>query len=627
MPTTPERACRWARRRGAAVAVRWTVRLVPFFAATGLAALVGSAMPDSPGIPWLLVRLAAVTVSATVVMRLVGAVLRRALPLATLLDLTLIFPDRAPSRLRLAMSAASSVELTVLFDRYRSTGAHEPATAAAHLLQLVGALSRHDHLTRGHSERVRAYTQMIGEELGLDRDQLDTLRWAALIHDIGKLHIDAAILNKPGKLTREEFAIIMEHPARGAELAAPLAGWLGDSALAIAQHHEKWNGRGYPQSLRGEQISLAARIVAVADAFDVMTSARSYKQPVSAAEARAELAHCAGSHFDPEVVRAFLAVSLGRLRRVIGPLSWFTAWAVAGRPSMPANAKPSLSGAWRSTATTGTSGSTSASVASAASSGGMATTAFAGLAAASLAVTVVAPIDVLPTSASAEPSTTVVVTVPVATPSTIAAPVVTEVPAVIPPAITDSAPLEPEPTTPPPAPIEVFPPAELAPEEPSTTVPAELTPIDTVAPSEPTVAVIEPTTTAVQPADAPCPETTDWTAEYWPNSNLEGARIVCAALPAVDFNWEYSSPEGVPNEAFSARYTKSVVAAGPTLSVTVGSDDGMRLYVDGVLVADAWKARTYKSDTYTVPVTEGPHTVVVEYYERTGRARVLITVA
>jgi len=103
-----------------------------------------------------------------------------------------------------------------------------------------------------------------------------------------------------------------------------LAGWLGESVRAVGEHHERWDGYGYPNGLRGTDISFAARIVAVADAFDVMTSVRSYKKPGTAAEARAELARCAGTQFDANVVRAFLSISLGKLRLAMGPLSWLT---------------------------------------------------------------------------------------------------------------------------------------------------------------------------------------------------------------------------------------------------------------------------------------------------------------
>lgn len=314
---------RWVGRPWIARLVRATVVVVPFTASVVAAYLLSQVLPAAPGMVLLVVRLLVIAAVATVVLRLTDVVMRRLLPLATLLDLTLVFPDQAPSRYRMALrNGASNVELQERIDRYTRSGEQGTAAAAEHLLDLVAALSRHDRITRGHSERVRAYAQMIGEEMGLTGRELDRLRWAALIHDVGKLRVPTEILNKPGKLTDEEFAVIKLHPEMGAELAAPLAEWLGDSVLAVVEHHEKWDGTGYPKGLRGTEISQAGRIVAVADVFDVLTSVRSYKSARTAVDARTELARCAGTHFDPAVVRAFMSLSLGRLRFVMGPLSW-----------------------------------------------------------------------------------------------------------------------------------------------------------------------------------------------------------------------------------------------------------------------------------------------------------------
>ena len=134
----------------------------------------------------------------------------------------------------------------------------------------------------------------------------------------------ASILNKTEKLTPDEWKIIRGHPAASDRFLGPVRAWLGDWARAASEHHERYDGDGYPNGLRGEEISLAGRIVAVADAFDVMTAARSYKKPYPAAQARVELANNAGTQFDPRVVRAFLAISLSRLRLVMGPLAWLS---------------------------------------------------------------------------------------------------------------------------------------------------------------------------------------------------------------------------------------------------------------------------------------------------------------
>ncbi|MBK5333627.1 MAG: HD-GYP domain-containing protein [Ilumatobacteraceae bacterium] len=297
---------------------------MPFLCSILAALTLSTLIPMADSRPVAVMRLIAIAAVSTVVLYGADRLTRRMLPLAALLGLTLVFPDEAPSRFKIAMRSGGTVELQRRLEEYRRIGANEPALAAQRLLELVADLSQHDRLTRGHSERVRAYSQMIGEELGLTEAEIDSLRWAALLHDIGKLEIPFEILNKPDRLTAEEYETIKRHPGIGARLTAPLAGWLGDSVRAVSEHHERWDGDGYPNGLRGTDISLAARIVAVADTFDVMTSVRSYKKPGTAAEARAELARCAGTQFDANVVRAFLSVSLGKLRLAMGPLSWLT---------------------------------------------------------------------------------------------------------------------------------------------------------------------------------------------------------------------------------------------------------------------------------------------------------------
>lgn len=296
------------------------IALVPWAVAVGagvVAAQVLLGPADS-----LLERVAGVLVGvtvSTVVLIGVERAARRLLPLVMLLRLSLTFPDRAPSRLAIALRAGN------LMRRERiGVDAAEPVTAqeqAERLLTLVAALNTHDRRTRGHSERVRAFTDLVAEEIGLAPEDANRLRWAALLHDIGKLEVPTTILNKRGALNEIEHAIITEHPDAGARLAGPLAEWLGEWRHAIDQHHEKFDGTGYPRQLSGYDISEAGRIVAVTDAFETMTAVRSYKKASSVPDAREELVRGSGTHFDPDVVRAFLAISLPRLYRVIGPLA------------------------------------------------------------------------------------------------------------------------------------------------------------------------------------------------------------------------------------------------------------------------------------------------------------------
>ena len=254
---------------------------------------------------------------------LTDRVARRLLPLAVLLKMTLVFPDQAPKRMAVARKAGSTRDLARRVQEAKDNGMRDaPVIAAEKILVLAGALNVHDRRTRGHSERVRMYTDLIAEEMKLPQVDRDRLRWSALLHDIGKVAVHPEILNKPGALDDAEWEQIKNHPLEGAKLTAPLSAWLGQWADTMAEHHEKYDGSGYPRGLRGQEISLGARIVAVADAYDVMTAVRSYKPAMTPQAARAELQACAGTHFDPTVVRAFLDVSIGRLRVVAGPVAW-----------------------------------------------------------------------------------------------------------------------------------------------------------------------------------------------------------------------------------------------------------------------------------------------------------------
>ena len=267
----------------------------------------------------------AMSLSATAVVSLVYSVSRRLLPLGALLDLSLVFPDESPSRFKLALRTGTVESLEKRLHQLRQT--NEPASAqeaAEILLQLVAALDVHDKITRGHSERVRAYSYSLGKQLSLGTEELDRLNWAALLHDVGKLDVSTEILNKPGKPTDEEWEQLRRHPLYGETLVEPLNEWLGTWTDAVGYHHENWDGKGYPRGIAGEEIPLGGRIVAIADVYDVITSARSYKEPASPTEARAELARCAGTQFDPRLVRAFVNISLGRMRLVLGPLSWLS---------------------------------------------------------------------------------------------------------------------------------------------------------------------------------------------------------------------------------------------------------------------------------------------------------------
>lgn len=249
-------------------------------------------------------------------------VTRRFLPLAFVLNQSLAFPDEAPSRFGAALRANSLGPIDRRIDEIRSAhGDRSEQQAAIEGLSLVASLSQHDRFTRGHTERVRAYADLIAIELGLTEVERSRLAWGVLLHDIGKLTVPEAILNKATALTDDEWTVLNKHPAASAEFIEPLSDWLGDWGRAALEHHERWDGNGYPNGLAGKEISLAGRITAVADAYDVITSARSYKAPLSAEAARQELVRCASTQFDPVVVRAMLQVSMGK-KRNFGVWSW-----------------------------------------------------------------------------------------------------------------------------------------------------------------------------------------------------------------------------------------------------------------------------------------------------------------
>ena len=174
---------------------------------------------------------------------------------------------------------------------------------------LVAALEAKDRYTAGHSERVAQYSVAIAKAMGLPDETVERIDLAAQLHDLGKVGISGEVLSKPGRLTSEEFEAIRAHPEVGANLVARVPG-LTHIVPIVRHHHERYDGGGYCAGLAGDEIPLEARIMAVADAFDAMTSSRAYRAPMTLEAAVTEVRECAGSQFDPDVVEHMLRSSI-----------------------------------------------------------------------------------------------------------------------------------------------------------------------------------------------------------------------------------------------------------------------------------------------------------------------------
>lgn len=174
------------------------------------------------------------------------------------------------------------------------------------LATFSAALEARDPYLRGHSTRVTAFAEALARLLGWRGTRLEALHLGGSLHDVGKISVDANVLRKPGPLTEEELEQIRRHPVTGARLVESFDDF--ESALPyVLHHHERWDGFGYPHGLSGDGIPVEARLLGVADAFDAMTSARAYRPALTVEQALVELERCAGTQFDPELARTFVA--------------------------------------------------------------------------------------------------------------------------------------------------------------------------------------------------------------------------------------------------------------------------------------------------------------------------------
>jgi putative nucleotidyltransferase with HDIG domain len=175
------------------------------------------------------------------------------------------------------------------------------------VLALANAVDAKDTYTGGHSARLAELALATGRQMGIKNGFFEDLRWAAILHDIGKIGVPDDILRKPTPLTEEEWRVIRQHPVIGAQILAPVTKLAG-AARIVRHHHEWWNGKGYPDGLTGTEIPLGGRILSVVDAYSAMTDERAYKRASRPGEAMGELVRCSGTQFDPAIVHAFVSV-------------------------------------------------------------------------------------------------------------------------------------------------------------------------------------------------------------------------------------------------------------------------------------------------------------------------------
>jgi HD-GYP domain-containing protein (c-di-GMP phosphodiesterase class II) len=204
--------------------------------------------------------------------------------------------------------AAAAIENARLYEDLR-------ATFQQTIEGLARAIDKMDRYTAGHSERVATYAMYLAVRLGMSVESIEVVRQSALMHDIGKIGC-VMNLNKPGKLTSDEYEVFKRHPAFGRDILDPIR-FLHPLIPGVHLHHERWDGRGYPLGLKGNDVPIMARIIAVADTYDAMTSDRAYRRALPHEVAVGEIERCSGTQFDPEVVHSFTG-GLDEFREEVG---------------------------------------------------------------------------------------------------------------------------------------------------------------------------------------------------------------------------------------------------------------------------------------------------------------------
>ena len=223
-------------------------------------------------------------------------------------------PDPAISSVDMKLVMATATNMAIFLENaalYDDLNAMFLGTLEA----LTASIDAKDTYTLGHSQRVAHLTQLLAEAAGLDEQVVTRMHVAGLVHDIGKIGVPEAVLTKPGKLTEEEFAWIRKHPEIGYRILKDIPR-LSDILPGVLYHHERFDGRGYPEGIAGDDIPMVARLIALADAFDAMSSTRTYRPTLSRTEVIQEILDCAGTQFDPELAPVFVKLDFSEFDRM-----------------------------------------------------------------------------------------------------------------------------------------------------------------------------------------------------------------------------------------------------------------------------------------------------------------------
>lgn len=307
----------WHAAPRAAHAVRIAMVAVPVLAGWLVALAARGSFWSPGGAGGVLLWCLQFVLSGSLVALLVARVTQQCRPLADLLDLSLTFPGSAPSRIAMGRRLGTIGDPRHHVDAVIERGlSDDPLAAAVEAVELVALAEPHEHLAARNTERLRYYADLIAIEMGIDEADRERLAWGVLLHDVGARAFDAEIARSAEPLSDEQWELVTAHPSVSHDVLEPLSPWLGSWRLAALDHHERWDRTGYPRRIGGRMISMAGRITAVAAAYVAMTSKRPYRATLSPHAARRELVAGSATQFDPDVVRAFLAVSPERSRHL-----------------------------------------------------------------------------------------------------------------------------------------------------------------------------------------------------------------------------------------------------------------------------------------------------------------------